>query len=528
MPGIINMARSMKNKHSLSHFTARMSDSSLAILGEFFKISESKDFKIYFATNDKKRDQKFIDSIGLKVELVDIADFKYVKVLATSKYLINNSSFPAYFIRRDEQVYLQTWHGTPLKTLGKRMRFGIESMYNVQHNFLHANYIMFPNEFTRKAIMEDYNLEALYTGIVVMNGYPRNSIFMDHEKADQVTKKLGNEDYTTMAYMPTWRGQSNHDVNTSEYSREINQLLHYLDENLKDDQKLYVNFHPIVQKFVKLDNYEHIYPFPSGVDKYEFLNSVDALITDYSSVFLVLHTFGRDLKWNPHIHCLISEGDYSDDAFWRNVSHFNYTFLRNAFRTALLKEMLLRIGPSFKKVSARCYLEHKHGFYVYAKPNRCDPKTVTKYIGRYLGRPVIATSRVDSYTGDLVSFHYNRHEDDQYVQETIPVMDFIKRLIRHIPEKHFKMIRYGGLYARHRSIDKKLHLAISKEKRHTFRCFNRWRTAILSSFGYDPLICPHCKQQMVILEIYHNHRRVPLEELYEKAMSRSRGKRSSA
>ena len=67
-------------------------------------------------------------------------------------------------------------------------------------------------------------------------------------------------------------------------------------------------------------------------------------------------------------------------------------------------------------------------------------------------------------------------KDDQYVQETIPVMDFIKRLIRHIPEKHFKMIRYGGLYARHRSIDKKLHLAISKEKRHTFRCFNRWRT----------------------------------------------------
>ena len=106
---------------------------------------------------------------------------------------------------------------------------------------------------------------------------------------------------------------------------------------------------------------------------------------------MVLHTFGRDLKWNPHIHCLISEGGYSDDAFWRNVSHFNYTFLRNAFRS-----------------------------------------------------------------------------------------------------------------------------------------FNRWRTAILSSFGYDPLICPHCKQQMVILEIYQNHRRVPLEELYEKTMSRSRGKRSSA
>ena len=105
--------------------------------------------------------------------------------------------------------------------------------------------------------------------------------------------------------------------------------------------------------------------------------------------------------------------------------------------------------------------EHKDGFYVYAKPNTCDPKTAIKYIGRYLGRPVIATSRIDKYDGDFVTFHYNRHEDDTYVEETIPVMEFIQRLIRHIPEKHFKMIRYGGIYARHREIDKKLRRAIS-------------------------------------------------------------------
>ena len=54
---------------------------------------------------------------------------------------------------------------------------------------------------------------------------------------------------------------------------------------------------------------------------------------------MVLHTFGRDLKWNPHIHCLITEGGYSDDGFWKASHHFNYTFLRNAFRTALLNEM---------------------------------------------------------------------------------------------------------------------------------------------------------------------------------------------
>ena len=197
------------------------------------------------------------------------------------------------------------------------------------------------------------------------------------------------------------------------------------------------------------------------------------------------------------------------------------------FHTALLNELEAKIGPSFKKVKARCYREHKDGFYVYAKPNTCDPKTAIKYIGRYLGRPVIATSRIDKYDGDFVTFHYNRHEDDTYVEETIPVMEFIQRLIRHIPEKHFKMIRYGGIYARHREIDKKLRRAISREKHHIYRSFNQWRTAILSSFGYDPLKC-ECGTTMLFLELYFNHKRVSLEEMYEKVMSCSRGKRSSA
>ena len=243
---------------------------------------------------------------------------------------------------------------------------------------------------------------------------------------------------------------------------------------------------------------------------------------------LVLHTFGRDLKWNPHIHRLLSEGGIGNSGRWRAKTHFNYTFLRNAFRTALLDLMEHKLGPSFKKIKAKCYHDHKDGFYVYAKPNKCDPKVVAKYIGRYLGRPVIATSRIDKYDGEMVTFHYNRHEDEQYIEETIPAMEFIQRLIRHIPEKHFKMIRYGGIYARHREIDSKLYRAISKSKHHIYHSFNQWRTAILSSFGYDPLVCPDCQHRMEFLELYFNHQRVSLEEMYEKVMSKSRGKRSSA
>ena len=73
-----------------------------------------------------------------------------------------------------------------------------------------------------------------------------------------------------------------------------------------------------------------------------------------------------------------------------------------------------------------------------------------------------------------------------------------------------KMIRYGGLYARHREIDKKLRQAVSREKHHVYRSLNRWRSAILSAFGYDLLKCK-CGTAMLFLELYFNHKRVSLE-----------------
>ena len=154
----------------------------------------------------------------------------------------------------------------------------------------------------------------------------------------------------------------------------------------------------------------------------------------------VLHTFGRPLEWNPHIHCLITEGGFSDDGFWRTVKHFNYTYLRMAFQTALLNELEKRIGSSFKKMKAIIYKKDKNGFYVYAKPNLCDPNTVVKYISRSLGRLVISTKRIDPYDGESVPFHYKKREDNSLVRKTIPALDFIHLLIQHIPEKNFRTL----------------------------------------------------------------------------------------
>ena len=83
------------------------------------------------------------------------------------------------------------------------------------------------------------------------------------------------------------------------------------------------------------------------------------------------------------------------------------------------------------------------------------------------------------------------------------------------------MTRYYGLYARHREKDASLRKAIPKSKHQIMLQFTQWRNNLLLSFGYDPLECT-CGHKMQFVELYFNHQRVPLEELYEKAMAKAR------
>lgn len=149
---------------------------------------------------------------------------------------------------------------------------------------------------------------------------------------------------------------------------------------------------------------------------------------------------------------------------------------------AILNGIHNKLGFSFKKTKSFIYSHCKNGFYIYAKPNLCDPKIVSKYIDCYLGRPVIATSRIDAYDGNTVTFHYNRHEDNKFIVEKLPVLDFMERLIQHIPGTQFKMIRYYGIYARHREKDSLLFCAVSKEAHPFLLSFNKWRSSIITSF----------------------------------------------
>ena len=213
---------------------------------------------------------------------------------------------------------------------------------------------------------------------------------------------------------------------------------------------------------------------------------------------LTLHTFGRDDKWNVHIHCLLSEFALGNN-YDRKIDFIPFDMLRKRFQKILLDLLEKDIGKSnFRHIKNLIYSKYNNGFYVRAKKSEFpSSKKAISYVLRYCGRPCFASYRIINIDNDYISFWYQRHEDDLFVVEKIHIFSFIARLIRHIPDPQFKTIRYYGYYASksHKFFDlcKKL---ISKEKLPFYSSLNKWRMLLIASFNKDPLICDKCNTVM--------------------------------
>lgn len=208
-----------------------------------------------------------------QVSFVVRESLSYYKLLASAKYLITDNTFPAAFIKKDKQILLNTWHGTPLKTLGKQIANDMHSIGNTQKNFFHADYLLYPNKFTMEHMISDYMLENISCGQALLCGYPRNTAFFNKIKKSEETQII--------AYMPTWRGTFG---KVDDDIQQLYQLFHQLEQRLSGNQLLYVNLHPIVDNRIDFDEFKKIKPFPEDIETYAFLNTADCLITDYSSV----------------------------------------------------------------------------------------------------------------------------------------------------------------------------------------------------------------------------------------------------
>lgn len=132
-----------------------------------------------------------------------------------------------------------------------------------------------------------------------------------------------------------------------------------------------------------------------------------------------MHTFGRDLKFNPHIHVLIAECVIDKDGNQIAHTHFHYEQLRKSFQKALLDIFSKKIKTKeFKILKNNLYNRLDNGFYVYAPSiksiNTNDNKSLIQYVFRYAGHPAISESRITSvdYINNTISYYYDPHEDD--------------------------------------------------------------------------------------------------------------------
>jgi hypothetical protein len=207
---------------------------------------------------------------------------------------------------------------------------------------------------------------------------------------------------------------------------------------------------------------------------------------------------------------ILSEDAIGDSDKWYRFNYISYEALRIGWQRCVLEKMKQYISDSkFKALANKLYRDHKSGFYVSAPPIKNFSDGIINYIIRYTGRPVIAESRIIDYDGNFVTFTYTPHGSKELVTEKVTAFDFIKKLIIHIPDENFKMIRYYGFYntksAKHSQYLCRERKVKPSKIQYRKEISGSWRRLIKQTFGYDPLKCT-CGTWMELVDIYSGSR----------------------
>lgn len=166
-------------------------------------------------------------------------------------------------------------------------------------------------------------------------------------------------------------------------------------------------------------------------------------------IIAVIHTYGKDMKFNPHVDAIVTEGGFMKRGEWVDLNKFPYPLLRRSWQYHLLTDLKKAMPdtPENDELIDYLFKHYPKGLYVRAKDTIYNKKALAKYIGRYMRHPAIAESRIEGYDGELVRFYYL---DDEKVKHHVEmsVEEFISAVIGHIPDKQFKMVRHYGIYSR--------------------------------------------------------------------------------
>lgn len=230
-------------------------------------------------------------------------------------------------------------------------------------------------------------------------------------------------------------------------------------------------------------------------------------------IFTALHTFGKDLKRNVHIHLSVTCGGIDGKGNWRKLFFPSEPIKKmwkhrvlDLFRSQYAKNNL-KLPYNYKNDSAfKHWMSslYEINWYVYLQKPSDDHKRNIEYLGRYIKRPPISETRIEEYDGRQVTFQFLDHYNNTVDRVTIPVLRFIASLIMHIPDRNFRMIRYYGFLAnRVRATQLPIvYKAIKQIVPKKMKALS-WRLMIWLHFKIDPLSCPNCNQRLQLKQIYY-------------------------
>lgn len=253
-------------------------------------------------SEDKFSDYKFIWVVGKgykgiipNSKIIKYNSLRYLYYMAKSKYWIINCKLPEYIKKKENQIYLQTWHGTPLKRLAHDIvEVENRTFYRTEisgERMLHSydvdveryNYLISANEFSTEKFQTAFKIEK---NRIIQTGYPRNDYLVNHSEKDVLTIKEKYNiplDKKVILYAPTWRDDC---YKIDGYYYEIETDFNKWKDSLGEDYVVLFKQHYIIKNsFVNKGLENFIYYIEEDVDINELYIISDILVTDYSSVF---------------------------------------------------------------------------------------------------------------------------------------------------------------------------------------------------------------------------------------------------
>lgn len=264
-----------------SYWGKKIAGNPLAIYRALVRDHPAGSFKIYW-TKAGALDAPAEVAENPDVTFVVAGTTAYADVLATAGYLVNNVTFPTWFIRKPDQRYCNTWHGIPMKAMGRDMVAPLSSMANSQRNFLQSDLILGLGDFYTWATLRPYYVERLIADRIFNSGTPRVDDSLHPQiDTDALRQSFGiSPTQKIVLFAPTWRGNS---TQIAPAFGDQYEQYSYLAETLGDDYFVLFSAH----QMLKMDDAAPVANgalLPDNANINDVISIVDVMISDYSSI----------------------------------------------------------------------------------------------------------------------------------------------------------------------------------------------------------------------------------------------------